>query len=58
MGGQKSSLDSGEVSIMTCDKCKEQTYIIFIEKSHKKLCDKCHDKKYKKLNAVRHEAKK
>lgn len=33
---------------MTCDICKEQTYIIHIEKSHKKLCDKCHNEKHKK----------
>lgn len=33
---------------MTCDKCGEDTYIIFIASNYDKLCDKCWDKEKKK----------
>ena len=26
---------------MECDKCGEKTFVIFITKDHKKLCDNC-----------------
>jgi len=34
--------------MMTCDKCGEDTHIIFITSKHEKVCDKCWDKGQKK----------
>jgi len=28
-----------------CEECGERTYIIYINKEHEKLCDKCYDKR-------------
>lgn len=33
---------------MKCDKCGEKTYVIFITRNHRKLCDKCYEKRRKK----------
>jgi DNA-directed RNA polymerase subunit RPC12/RpoP len=33
---------------MKCDKCGEETYIIFITENHEKLCDNCWSKIIKK----------
>jgi len=30
-----------------CDKCGKNSYVIYIDKDHNKLCDKCYDKKGK-----------
>ena len=27
-----------------CDECGEESYVIYITREHKKLCDKCYDK--------------
>jgi len=32
---------------MICDKCGKETYVIFITKNHKKLCDECYKKERK-----------
>jgi len=32
-----------------CDKCSEDTYIIYITTDHGKLCSDCHNKKIKKI---------
>jgi hypothetical protein len=34
--------------VMMCDKCGEETYIIFITTNHEKLCDNCWNKIPKK----------
>jgi hypothetical protein len=34
--------------MMTCDKCGEDTYVIFITSKHEKVCDKCWDEEKKK----------
>ena len=36
--------------MMICDKCGEKTYIIFITRNHRKLCDNCKEKERKKNN--------
>ena len=33
---------------MKCDKCAEETFIIFINSNHEKLCDNCWAKTEKK----------
>ena len=33
---------------MTCDRCGENTYVIFITSKHEKICDKCWDEEQKK----------
>jgi len=33
---------------VVCDKCKNKTFVIFINKNHEKLCDHCYDKTKKK----------
>jgi len=34
--------------MMTCERCGEDTYIIFITSKHEKICDKCWSKEKKK----------
>lgn len=29
---------------MECDKCGDQTFVIYIDKDHNKLCGSCYDK--------------
>jgi len=33
---------------MKCDKCKKDTYIIFITSKHERICDECEKEKKKK----------
>jgi len=33
--------------MMKCERCGEETYIIFITKEHEKICDKCEEKENK-----------
>ena len=30
-----------------CEECGKNTYVIYVTKEHKKICDFCHDKKKK-----------
>ena len=30
--------------MMTCDRCGQDTYIIFITSNHDKICDECYEK--------------
>jgi len=32
---------------MKCDKCGKKTFVIFITRNHKKLCDYCYDDRKK-----------
>lgn len=34
--------------MMTCDRCGEDTYIMFITSKHEKICDECWDKEKKR----------
>jgi len=37
---------------MKCDKCGEKTFVIFITRNHKKLCDKCYDEQKRRENEL------